>query len=403
VLESTDRPIEPIIAFLAQRGIEAAYIVPTATGLEKSILDAHTGLRDYFRIVGFHDYQKQPQGTAGKRIVQAFFVTPSGFEKAQVSLYRPDTKSGDPRIWMYGLKDRVQSGNLLAILAYESCLYIVNVSNRALLSDEGNMHPNFDSVVQKIADASNVIAMELLNHLKGFANRGWIKSERKGPTGVGYTLESMLGIAANSSKNPDYKGIELKSGRGGGGKSASRSTLFSKVPDWTQGRIQNGLELLDAYGYKVDGRLQLYCSLKNVPNSLGHFLELRKDDAYLHSKHLSSSDKKEVTEVLLWDMDLLRSALATKHRETFWVKAKVKREDNGYESFHYSDVVHTKGPLLGNMVEMFRSGLIELDYTIHEETGIKGGRKSRDHGYLFKMWQKNLPSLFPPPKRYSLI
>lgn len=403
MLEATDRPIEPVIAVLAQSGLEAGYLVPTATGLEKSILDAHAGLRDYFRIAGFHDYDEQRQGAADKRMVEGFFVTPSGLERTRVSLYRPDTKLGDPRIWIYGLKDRVKSGNLLAILAHESCIYVINVSDRILLSDNCQLHPIVVSVIQKIVDASNLIAMELLDRLKVLANQGWVPSLRSGPTGVGFTLESMLGIAANSNKAPDYKGIELKAGRTSAGKSTSRTTLFSKTPDWTKCRVTNGLELLDAYGYRVNNRLQLYCSLNNVPNTLGHFLEVQTDDAFLHSKFQPSQAGALASNVFIWDIDKLRASLASKHKETFWVKAKVKRSSDGCEHFHYTDVVHTKGPLLGNVVQMFRLGRIELDYVIHEEFGQTGRRKSRDHGYLFKMWQKNLQSLFPPPNRYTLI
>jgi len=402
MLESTDRPIEPVIAVLAKKGVEAGYLVPTATGLQKSILDAHAGLRDYFRISAFHDYHEQGQGLACKRMVQGFFVTPNGLEKTHVSLYRPDTKLGDPRIWIYGLKDRAKSSNLLAIFAHESSLYIINFSDRRLLSDSGQLHPIAESLIRKIVDSSNLIAMELLDRLKGVANHGWIPSMRNGPTGIGFTLETMLGITANSSKSPDYKGIEIKAGRSVGGKPTSRTTLFSKTPDWTKSSIKNGLELLDMYGYQANGRLQLYCSLNNVPNTLGHFLELQEDDAALLSRFQPPEVGAGASDVFLWDMDQLRSSLASKHRETFWVKAKVKH-DSGGEHFCYTDVIHTKGPLLGNVVEMFRLGLIELDYLIHEDIGRGGGRKSRDHGYLFKIWQKNLPSLFPPPERYSLI
>lgn len=126
MLDKTDRPIEPIISILARNGVEAGYLVPTSTGLEKSILDVHAGLRDYFCLAKFHDYKTQKQGASGKRVVQGFFVTSNGFEATQVSLYRPETKKGDPRIWIYGLKDRVKSGNLLAIFLYENSLYIVN-------------------------------------------------------------------------------------------------------------------------------------------------------------------------------------------------------------------------------------------------------------------------------------
>ena len=405
MLNTTDRPIGPVIAILAKEGVEAGYLVPTSTGLEKSILDAHAGLRDYFRLTNFHDYQKQEQGTSGKRIVQGFFVTLKGLESTQISLYRPETKTGDPRIWIYGLKDRVQSGNLLAIFVHLDALYIVNMSDRFMLSNEGLIHPALDSLIQNIVGASNAIALELLHRLKAVADKGWVQSLRSGPTGVGFTLETMLGISANSSRAPDYRGIEIKAGRAAGGKLSSRTTLFSKTPDWTRSAIPNGLGLLDAYGYRDgDGRLQLYCSLNNSPNTLGHYLDVQDDDMILHSmcQQLDRPDAK-ANKVLLWSMDQLRSSLAEKHHETFWVKTKVRRNTFGEEEFHYTDVVHTRGPLLGNMVEMFRLGHIELDYVIHEAFGKNGNRKSRDHGYLFKMWQKNLPSLFPPPKQYSLI
>ena len=402
MLDTTDRPIENVIAMLANEGVEAGYLVPTSTGLEKSILDAHGGLRDYFRLTKFHDYQTQLQGTDGKRIAQGVFVTSTGLESTKVSLYRPETKTGDPRIWIYGLKDRVQPGNLLVIFAHEDALYIFNASDRNMLSEHGLMNENLDALIKKIVGTSNLIAMELLDRLKAVANKGWVQSLRSGPTGVGYTLETMLGIAANSNRAPDYKGIEIKAGRTAGGKQSSRTTLFSKTPDWPRSSVHNGLGLLDAYGYRDPaGRLQLYCSLNNTPNTLGHYLDVQADDLILNAMHQIPGAPSN--KVLLWDMDQLRSSLAEKHKETFWVKAKVKRNAHGVEDFHYTDVIHTKGPLLGNMVEMFRLGRIELDYLIHEEFGVLGRRKSRDHGYLFKMWQKNLSNLFPPPKKYSLI
>lgn len=406
MLALTDRSIESVIAILAKNGVEAGYLVPTSTGLEKSILDAHAGLRDYFRLTKFHDYQTQIQGTSGKRIVSGFFIESTGIERTQVSLYRPETKTGDPRIWIYGLKDRVKPGNLLVFFVYKDELYIINASNREIISDQGIIHPNLDALLKKINESSNVIAIELLEQLKIVAQKGWITSLRSGPTGVGYTLESMLGISANNNKAPDYKGIEIKAGRSSAsGKQASRTTLFSKTPDWHRSAVHNGLELLDSYGYRENStnRLQLYCSLNHIPNTLGHFLNVQEDDLILHALHQPLDPEIPVSKVLLWEMDQLRSSLAAKHKETFWVKAKVKRDASGKENFHYTEVIHTKGPLLGNMVEMFRHGHIELDYLIHEQFGRGGHRKSRDHGYLFKIWQKNLSNLFPPPAKYNLL
>lgn len=402
MLEKTDRPIEDVMSILAKAGFEAGYLVPTITGLDKSILDAHSGLRDYLRMTNFHDYKQQAQGTLGKKVVKGFFVTATGLQCTQVSLYRPETKTGDPRIWIYGLKDRAKSGNLLAIFVHDDALYIVNTSDRTMLSDQGLMHPILDELLRSMEATANLIASELLGRLKEVAAKGWIQTMRSGPTGVGYTLESLLGISANSNKAPDYKGIEIKAGRSNAGKSSSRTTLFSKTPDWQKSTVKNGLSLLDSYGYRdAAGRLQLYCSLNNVPNKLGHYLELQDDDWILHAMHQQKDSGENGQKVLLWDMDLLRSSLAEKHKETFWVKARVQRNAQGDEAFLYSDVVHTRGPLLGNMGEMFRLGQIELDYLIHEV--LHGRRRSRDHGYLFKIWQENLGTLFPPPKNYSLL
>jgi hypothetical protein len=403
MLEKSDRLIESVIEFLANEGVEAGYLVPTSTGLDKSILDAHSGLRDYLRLTNFHDYQKQTQGTVGKHVARGYFVTTTGLESTRVSLYRPDTKAGDPRIWIYGLKDRVQAGNLLAIFVHGGELYIVNASDRAMVSDQGLMPPSLVGLIQSIAAETNLIAAELLDRMKEVASKGWIQSLRAGPTGVGYTLETLLGIAANSNRDPDYKGIEIKATRSNKGKSGSRTTLFSKTPDWGRSALSNGLGLLDAHGYRdATGRLQLYCSLNNVPNKLGHFLAVQADDLILHAMHQKPGTERNADQVLLWDMDLLRTTLAEKHKETFWVKANVKRDDHGVETFLYTDVVHTRGPLLGNMVEMFKLGRIELDFVIHE---VMHGdqRRSRDHGYLFKMWQKHLVNLFPPPKNYCLL
>jgi hypothetical protein len=403
MLSLADRPIEEVITSLAGAGVEAGYLVPTQTGLEKSILDAHEGLRSYFRSTKFHDYQIQSQGKDSKRVTEGFFVTPHGLEKTRVSLYRPETKTGDPRIWVYGLKDRVRAGNLLAVFAHDGALYIVNTSDRSMVSDLGQFHPHLAALIGKIICVSDQIAMELLSLLRGVAKNGWVQSRRNGPTGVGYTLESYLGIQANSNKTPDYKGIELKAGRSKGGRQTSRTTLFSKTPDWKQSSIHSGLDLMKSYGYNdpANGRRQLYCSLNNAPNTLGHFLEVQADDLLLHSMHQATGGLAQ--KVLQWDMDDLRNALGAKHKETFWVKAAVKKDAHGQELFAYTDVVHTKGPLLSNMVEMLRLGRIELDYLIHEEINRKGRPVARDHGYLFKMWQKNLVGLFPPSKSYKLM
>jgi MvaI/BcnI restriction endonuclease family len=401
VLELSDRPISQVIEVLASYGIEAGYLVPTETGLSKSILDAHGSLREYFKASSFHDYSLQSQGTDSKRVVQAYYVTPNGLQPTQVSMYRPETKTGDPRIWPYELKKFAKAGNLLALFADEGTLYIANASDLLTLSMDGVPGSVLGKLLKQLADKCNKVANELLDRIKTCTQGEWIQSLRDGPTGVGFTLETLLGIAANNSKAPDYKGIELKAGRQNFKSPRSRSTLFAKTPDWAHSVCQSGIQLLDSYGYVVDGRKQLYCSLRHTPNSLGHFLEVSNDELELNSMHQSGL-KSSKNNVLHWNMSVLRTALAEKHKETFWVKAQVKKTQDG-EQFRYTEITHTKGPLLSNMAELFRLGSIELDYCVHEKLTASGSRVARDHGYLFKIWPRNFNQLFPPPATYRLV
>ena len=66
MLIKSDKDIKEVMADLAAMGTEAAYLVPTITGLDKSILDAHEGLRSYLKRMGFHNYSTQRQGPENK-------------------------------------------------------------------------------------------------------------------------------------------------------------------------------------------------------------------------------------------------------------------------------------------------------------------------------------------------
>ena len=46
----------------------------------------------------------------------------------------------------------------------------------------------------------------LINKVKDIYKEGWIKTLRRGDTGVGFTLETKLGIEANSKKKTRFYG-----------------------------------------------------------------------------------------------------------------------------------------------------------------------------------------------------
>lgn len=402
MLALSDRPIEPVIEKFAEYGVAAALLVPTSTGLKKSIMDAHDALRDFLKTNGVHDFSTQATGPAAKVIVNAKLILEDRAIDIGVSLYRPETKLGDPRIWISRLKQFANAGNLLAFFVVERQLFIANVSDLRVLSADASPRGELLRLLRIWEKTLTPHSARLLDLLRGVAARGWIKSLREGATGVGYTLETSLGISANNNRAPDFHGIEIKASRRGsrGLKPKNRSTLFSKTPDWDRSAYVTAMGALDRFGYRKDGRLQLYCALNNEPNSLGHYLHVVEERQALYSVHRSAEGNEE--KVFFWNLKNLQDQLLAKHAETFWVKADVKKEKSG-EHFHYVEVEHTKQPLIANVPALFELGHIELDYTISEKISPRMTRSVRDHGYLFKMWPRNFTTLFPKPLIHNLI
>ncbi|MGC8638195.1 MAG: MvaI/BcnI family restriction endonuclease, partial [Athalassotoga sp.] len=98
-------------------------------------------------------------------------------------------------------------------------------------------------------------------------NKGYVESLRKGPTGVGKTLESYMGLKENNLDLPDLGNIELKAHRDN---SMNLITLFT----FNRGAwLLNPLDAVRRYGTKdKNGRLGLYFTMSFQVNSAGLFL-----------------------------------------------------------------------------------------------------------------------------------
>lgn len=372
-------------------------LVPTPTGLEKSIFDATDGLREYFSERGFHDYADQGQGPENKVVKPAFLVHPGSLERTKASLYRPTTKKGDPRIWPgYAVRSYAAAFNLLAITVVKDVMYVLNMSDAAVRASLDDANSPFRRIIDRAREGSGV-ASELLGLLREIGRRGFIRTQRAGDTGIGYTLETLLGIAANSSRAPDFKGIELKAKRSRAGTGRNRSTLFSKVPNWKLSPVGSAVGLLDRRGYiDKDGRLALYHTLSATePNSLGLALDIEPAYDWLRQVFVDPASGAEEHDVT-WEIPALKKDLAAKHRQTFWVRARCRGKGEG-EEFHYLEVQHTRSPLTANFTALVEAGVITVDYALH-----KKGSRARDHGYLFKIHPDNLGALFPPPEVHAL-
>ena len=99
MLAMSDINIDQFLPVFADVGVSVAFLVPTPTGYDKSIMDAIGSVRELLKDEGIHDYELQDQGPAAKKMWPSFFVTADGLIETEASLYRPVTKKGDPRIW----------------------------------------------------------------------------------------------------------------------------------------------------------------------------------------------------------------------------------------------------------------------------------------------------------------
>lgn len=380
------------LKLLTKNQVSLTLIEPTETGLKKSIMDATGSVRSFLKENSIHDYEVQGQGPENKLQIRSTIYKDFSTINSNASLYRPKTKKGDPRIWFSGLTKVAKPNDIIALSFYSRAFHVFNLTQldvESLLNS--NLANPLKELVSEINGKANEVAFELLSMLRNIASEGPIPSMVAADTSVGRTLETALGIDINSSKKPDYKGIELKSFRSN---RTNRKNLFAQVPDWTLCKFKSSAEILDAFGYQREDDFKLYCTVSAITtNSQGLSLKLDSDIKQL----IENSDKPEIGDFVVWTLDKLHGRLKEKHKETFWVEAESTYKD-GKEHFQYSFVEHTKKPITSQFDILLDQGIITLDHLIKRNS--KG--KVVEKGPLFKIKPSGLDLLFPPSEKYNL-
>ena len=410
MLAMSDINIEQFLPIFAEVGVSVAFLVPTPTGYDKSIMDAIGAVRELLKEKGIHDYELQDQGPAAKKMCPSFFVTADGLIETEASLYRPITKKGDPRIWFRGLRQYCQAKNLLALIVIEKTIYVINLSNHANYNSLWNKGYVYD-ILLEAAHKDRLIADELRSKIQAIHDQGFLPSITPGDPGVGDTLENALGIHRNPSEQPDYKGIELKASRlsrstpSGTKQTKDRVNLFAKVPD-------EGLkysEIVRTYGRwvwndkKAEERLSIQNTLfSSKVNSFGLIIDV--DSIAGHINICFQDEQRKRRLLSYWYLATLKSKLLEKHHETFWVKA-VSEVRYNREWFRYDKILHTKNPNASLIAPLIETDKIMIDFAGYYKKIEKNGTeilKWRDHGMLFKMWPQDLPLLLGEPIEYDL-
>jgi hypothetical protein len=213
----------------------------------------------------------------------------------------------------------------------------------------------------------------MIEKLKKIAEMGYIKTHRAGDTGIGKTLEDLLGIPENNFPSPNGIKTELKSARKG---AKRRLTLFTKSPLPKKANS----ELLKRFGYeskKGNGKKELHIILKatsynTIKGKPGLKIAIDNDRI-----NIVTIDQEIVG---YWDKETLKTSFERKLPKIVYVKADAKGEGKN-EEFYYNEVWLLSGFDFQNFIKLLQEGVILVDIRI----GQYPDGRLHDHGTAFRV------------------
>lgn len=228
---------------------------------------------------------------------------------------------------------------------------------------------------------------ELLDRLHKVEKMGFIQTHRSGNTGIGKTLEDLLGIEENNVAGPDGETTELKAGRKN---AASMLTLFTKSP---QPPKINSV-LLNELGYpdkEGSTKKVLHTTINaNDYNTLkggtGLKIDVKDDRIEIDSPKLKQNSDVPTP---FWDKPTLQDRFEKKYIELLYVKADSKGSGSN-EEFHFNEAWLMKGFDFENFVKLLQEGTLLVDIRI----GQYPDGRPHDHGTGFRIMPDRLDLCF---------
>ncbi|MBR2785229.1 MAG: MvaI/BcnI restriction endonuclease family protein [Clostridia bacterium] len=223
---------------------------------------------------------------------------------------------------------------------------------------------------------------------------GWIKSMRKGPTGVGYTFEELLNKKEDHLPLPDYKGIEIKTMKCF---SKHKIHLFNATPDNkgedTIKTLVNKLGYPDrtnpefkVFNVSLNAKEYTKIGYKMIKIAVNH--EKEKIELKAYSTYGKNFDLN-----ISWSFKMLEKCLKQKLEKLAIVKVWSK-EINNEDYFYYSSISFYKLRDFQTFIKLIEEGIIEVQFKIgiHREEQNLG--KTYDRGTDFSIKEENIPLLF---------
>ena len=222
---------------------------------------------------------------------------------------------------------------------------------------------------------------ELRTRLKELDASGFVPSARPGPTGIGHTLENLLGLNENNLPIPDIGGrVEVKATRTNWNNLITLFT-FNKAA-WRYKQA----DIISRWGY-IDGqgRRSLYNSVSTQEaNAQGLQLTVSDDAGQLLLTHVPSA-----TLLGTWDMYHIIGKFLVKFERVLFVHADTQKVGSK-EMFHFNRAEILSEPSAMTFKKGFADGKVIVDIRMH----INPKGSARNHGTGFRIMEHDLPSLF---------
>jgi len=222
---------------------------------------------------------------------------------------------------------------------------------------------------------------ELRRKLKSIKTLGFVRTHRRGDTGIGKTLEDLLGIKENNIPLPDIGEIaELKAYRRS---ASSMLTLFTLEPQ-PKGGDRDRI-LLDNFGYskRDNGRskeLHSTLSCKRYNNQRLK-LKVEKDKVRIVGK------EKRLN--IYWNMEDLRKKFEAKLPALVYALADCK-EVKSTEYFHFNQAYFLEGFDFEHFKNMVKKDAIVVDFRMF----YRPSGSVRNHGTGFRVKINQLYNCF---------
>lgn len=225
---------------------------------------------------------------------------------------------------------------------------------------------------------------ELKERLTALKQRGYVVSMRRGNTGIGYTLETLLEVSENNLRLPDLGTMELKAHRQG---TTSRITLFT----FNRGVWKiHPRDVIERYGYvDTNGRHSLYCMASSLPNNQGLYTRVGNRKLTLH--HIDG------TAIAEWLGQTLIERFICKMPSLVFVQADVRENSDDREEFWFNEAHLLTNPNEDNFLDLIRNDRVAIDMRMHlRQNGVV-----RNHGTAFRVEERYLRLCFG--NRESLV